>query len=75
MFKHILIPTDGSPTAHNAVEAGIRFAGEIGAKVTVYSALEDPLMGVIDGEGYTFDQKLHDQITRTARESTQKRLG
>jgi nucleotide-binding universal stress UspA family protein len=32
MFKHILIPTDGSPIANKAVKAGVRFAREIGAK-------------------------------------------
>lgn len=43
MFKYILIPTDGSPVANKAVKAGIRFAREIGAKVTAYYALEDLL--------------------------------
>lgn len=41
MFKHILIPTDGSETAEKAVGAGIAFAKETGAKVTGYCALED----------------------------------
>jgi nucleotide-binding universal stress UspA family protein len=34
MFKHILIPTDGSELANIAVVNGVRFAKEIGAKVT-----------------------------------------
>ena len=41
MFKHILIPTDGSVTADKAVKAGIAFAKETGAKVTGYFGLED----------------------------------
>ena len=41
MFKHILIPTDGSPIAVKAAKSGIRFASEIGAKVTAYYALEE----------------------------------
>jgi nucleotide-binding universal stress UspA family protein len=41
MFKHILIPTDGSPTANKAVKAGIKFAKEIGAKVTAYHAIDE----------------------------------
>jgi nucleotide-binding universal stress UspA family protein len=40
MFKHVLIPTDGSPLSKNAVKAGIGFAKEFGAKVTAYHALE-----------------------------------
>lgn len=34
MFKHILIPTDGSSISRTAVLNGIAFAKEIGAKVT-----------------------------------------
>jgi nucleotide-binding universal stress UspA family protein len=34
MFKHILIPTDGSPASSSAIQQGIVFAQEIGAKVT-----------------------------------------
>lgn len=35
MFKHILIPTDGSPLAEEAVKAGIQFCKETGARATV----------------------------------------
>lgn len=38
MYKHILIPTDGSETAEQAVEAGLRFAKWAGAKVTAFTA-------------------------------------
>jgi nucleotide-binding universal stress UspA family protein len=34
MFKHILLPTDGSELSAAAIEQGIRFAKSIGAKVT-----------------------------------------
>jgi len=34
MFKHILLPTDGSPLSDTAVEKGIDFAKSIQAKVT-----------------------------------------
>lgn len=34
MFKHILLPTDGSALSNAAVGEGIRFAKSIGAKVT-----------------------------------------
>jgi nucleotide-binding universal stress UspA family protein len=41
MYKHILVPTDGSALAGKAVEAAIAFAAEVGAKVTGYYAIED----------------------------------
>jgi len=34
MFKHILLPTDGSELSIAAIQQGIRFAKSIGAKVT-----------------------------------------
>ena len=41
MYKHILVPTDGSPLAAKAVQAAITFAAEVGARVTGYYAIED----------------------------------
>jgi nucleotide-binding universal stress UspA family protein len=34
MFKHIMLPTDGSELSNAAVQEGIRFAKSIGARVT-----------------------------------------
>jgi nucleotide-binding universal stress UspA family protein len=34
MFKHILIPTDGSALSHKAIDKGVRLAKSLGAKVT-----------------------------------------
>ena len=39
MYKHILIPTDGSALAGKAVEHGIALAAGIGAEVTVLTVL------------------------------------
>jgi nucleotide-binding universal stress UspA family protein len=41
MFKHILIPTDGSETADKAVQAGLEFAKFAGARVTVFTAVPE----------------------------------
>ena len=41
MYKHILIPTDGSPTADKAVEAGLVFAREAAARVTFFTAVPE----------------------------------
>jgi nucleotide-binding universal stress UspA family protein len=48
MYKHILIPTDGSPTADKALAAGIDLARGSGAKVTLFTAVPEY---EIPGEG------------------------
>lgn len=73
MFKHILIPTDGSPLADKAVKAGIRFAHEIGAKVTAYSAIED-VLGDVRDDAFAIEPKMHDDFIRKAREAADTRL-
>ena len=40
MFKNILVPTDGSDLAAQAVDQAILFAKEIGAKITVVTVTE-----------------------------------
>jgi nucleotide-binding universal stress UspA family protein len=39
MFKHILLPTDGSPLSEAAIQQGVRFAKSIGAKMTGLSVM------------------------------------
>lgn len=39
MFKHILIPTDGTPLSDQAIAKGTAFAKEIGARATVLTVL------------------------------------
>ena len=68
MFKHLLIPTDGSPIANKAVKAGIKFAKEIGARVTAYHAVGE-LLPQIYGETYVFDQQTINQFDRNVREA------
>ena len=41
MYKHILIPTDGSELSHKAIEAGIEFARFIHARVTGFAAVPE----------------------------------
>src|SRR3954465_5532922 len=41
MYKHILIPTDGSATAEKAVKAGLDFAKWAKARVTVFTAMSE----------------------------------
>ncbi len=51
MFKHILIPTDGSALSTKAAHAAIAFAKQTGARVTGYYALHKVSRGVY-GDGY-----------------------
>jgi nucleotide-binding universal stress UspA family protein len=39
MFKHLLLPTDGSQLSEAAIQAGIRIAKSINAKVTGFYAM------------------------------------
>lgn len=41
MYRHILIPIDGSPTADKAIEAGIELARSAQAKVTLFTAVPE----------------------------------
>jgi len=41
VYKHILIPTDGSEVAEKAVTAGMDFAREAGARVTLFTAVPE----------------------------------
>ena len=71
MFKHILIPTDGSETALKAVRAGIALAAEIGAHVTGYCA-QEPVPNHIYGEGYLGDKKLVAELEKRAGDFAKK---
>ncbi|TAJ38518.1 MAG: universal stress protein [Reyranella sp.] len=45
MYKHILIPTDGTALSEAALDKGLAFAREIGARVTVITTIEPaPMM-------------------------------
>ena len=41
MFRHILVPTDGSDTAEKGVTAGIDYAREAGARVLFFTAVAE----------------------------------
>ncbi|MBI4293149.1 MAG: universal stress protein [Betaproteobacteria bacterium] len=74
MFKHILIPTDGSAVANKAVKAGIQLAKNLGAKVTGYYAIET-LPTEIYGEGYLIsNSKMVKSLQQRARDIGKKHL-
>lgn len=41
MYKHLLLPTDGTPLSEGAVRRGIQFARQVGAKVTGFYAMPE----------------------------------
>jgi nucleotide-binding universal stress UspA family protein len=73
MFKHILIPTDGSPVSAKAVKAGIALAKKTGARVTGYYAIE-PVPVRLYGEGYVADRQMVAEFERRARDTAKKEL-
>ena len=70
MFKHILIPTDGSPTANKGAKAGIALARQLGAKVTGLCTVEE--LQPIYVEGYAFNRKEIEAFDKRTRDAGQK---
>jgi nucleotide-binding universal stress UspA family protein len=51
MFKHILIPTDGSALSTQALEKAVEFATEIKARITVLAVIEPMQVFTINPTG------------------------
>lgn len=65
MFKHILLPTDGSALSDIAVDNGLSFAREIGAKVTgFYVMVERPAESFEDVAPVSVKAPAHDEISK-----------
>lgn len=73
MFKHILIPTDGSTVAAKAVKAGLALAKQSGAKVTGFYAVE-PLPAHLYGEGYVADKQMIAEFEKRHRANARKHV-
>lgn len=70
MFKHILIPTDGSDLAAKAIQAGVALAKEMGAKVTGFHAEEPPMH--VYKEGFVVPPDLRVEFARRAHEYAER---
>jgi len=56
MFKHILVPTDGSQFSQDAARQAVSFAKETGARVTAFYAKPPPPIPYYgEGIGYNFE--------------------
>lgn len=71
MFKHILIPTDGSEVAVKAIRAGVALAKEMGARVTGLYA-EEPRPVHLHIDGYQLEKDLVAELDRRSREYAER---
>lgn len=74
MYKHILIPTDGSEVAAKAINAGVALAKEMRAKVTGFYA-EEPRPLHLRNDGYRIEKELLAEFDRRSREYADRSVG
>lgn len=82
MFKHILLPTDGSSIASAMIKKTLQFAKETGAKVTGIHVMADyqiftyqPEMLADTREQYAHDSAEHARVFLAEIENAAKELG
>lgn len=74
MFKHILVPTDGSQLSTEAVKQAVGFAAEVGAQITFfYAKPEYPV--AFYGEGALIDPTTPEKFAKMAEQQAKKVLG
>jgi nucleotide-binding universal stress UspA family protein len=70
MYKHILMPTDGSKCSEEAIKQGLTFAKELNADVTFLYAVEDPAYEIAKAAPYR--KPFHDYLLEEAQASLKK---
>lgn len=73
MFKHILVPTDGSQLSSDTVKRAIAFAKETGAKITFFFAKPDYPVAFY-GEGALIDPTTPDKFAEMAEQQAKEIL-
>lgn len=73
MFKHILVPTDGSPLSEGTVSRAVLFAKDAGARITFFYAQPDFPMPIY-GEGALIDPTTPEQFSKAAAEEAKRIL-
>ena len=74
MFKHVLVPTDGSQFSQDTVRRAVLFAKDVGARITAfYAKPEYPV--TYYGEGALIDSTTPEQFALLAEEQAQQILG
>lgn len=54
MYKHLLVPVDGSPLSLKALDSAAGLAGALGAAITVVT-VSPPFPMMVAGDGYVLD--------------------
>lgn len=73
MFKHLLVPTDGSELSDGAVERAVAFAREAGARITFFYAKPDFPVSFY-GEGALVDPMTPERFAEMAEMQAQEIL-
>lgn len=74
MFKHILVPTDGSDFSMGSVKRALGFAKETSAKITFFYAKPDYPIAFY-GEGALIDPTTPEKFAEMANQQAQQILG
>jgi nucleotide-binding universal stress UspA family protein len=74
MFKHILIPTDGSDLSRKAVLYGVRLAKESGAKVTGLTVAEPYRVATMDTILVSVDEGDYEEQSRVLSEKAMEQV-
>jgi len=74
MFKHILVPTDGSQLSLDTVRRAVTFARETGARVTFFFAKPDYPVAFY-GEGALIDPTTPEKFAEMAEQQSKDILG
>lgn len=82
MYKHILIPTDGSPLSTKALEKALDFAHAIGAEATVLVVMEPLQVFTLNPTGMEIayaeyerqNNEIADSILTAAKEAAKQRV-
>jgi nucleotide-binding universal stress UspA family protein len=67
MFRHLLVPTDGSDLSDGTIQRALSFARDAGARITFFHAKESFLThidGAMYGEPMVLDPTVADQFAR-----------
>jgi nucleotide-binding universal stress UspA family protein len=74
MFKHILLPTDGSKLSDRAVKKGIEFAQSAGARVTAVHVIPEFRMVVEEGFVSPMSAELKKRFENESQQHARKML-
>ena len=74
MFKHILVPTDGSDLSKETAQRAVAFAKEAGAKITVFFAKPEYPIAYF-GEGALIDPTTPEKFAELAEQQAKEYLG